>query len=448
MKYPNSFKLLITLLCFLALSSCNDDSDKDGVPDNKDKCAKTPEHIKVDTNGCPIQEPKISEIKFYFDNSLSNAGYYNGATQFKDIISDLVTKIEGEIKPIKQILFISDSITPYNSTTSDFVMGIGNTQADYPSKNGYPLNEMISQIVSNNKTNDISFFVSDCILSYPSDEIRKNRNINKEKRSTLKTQIYSTFNILKHKNFATCIYAFNSKFTGNYYYYNDTPKQLNGNIDRPFYVLVIGNKQLLEKKIDSLFTTKLSSKPEQYLKFGFSDETAISNFDILPQLGRIGEWSVDSKTHGIKNIEIKNGKPIQFHIALNLTNLPDYAKKIEYLKSKIGPIYIGCEASFDIKEKELFDDSKLKSQPQKEDFNNATHIVTITVNKMNSKNGSIKLSMPYEYDTWYTKWSVEDDKTMDLNKSTFAFDYFINGIIDAYKSNNRNFIDLSITLKQ
>ena len=43
------------------------DSDKDGVPDNLDKCPGTPEGVKVDSDGCPLDSDKDG-VPDYLDN--------------------------------------------------------------------------------------------------------------------------------------------------------------------------------------------------------------------------------------------------------------------------------------------------------------------------------------------------------------------------------------------
>ncbi len=49
-----------------------DDSDRDGVPDYKDKCPNTPRGTKVDENGCPLVGEKLlilHGINFEFDSA-------------------------------------------------------------------------------------------------------------------------------------------------------------------------------------------------------------------------------------------------------------------------------------------------------------------------------------------------------------------------------------------
>jgi hypothetical protein len=80
------------------------------------------------------------------------------------------------------------------------------------------LHKILSKIAKVNAIDDVSIFVSDCILSFPDSDIAKNREINKQEApNALKNNIYTTFSELKNKGLATSVYAFNSKFYGTYY---------------------------------------------------------------------------------------------------------------------------------------------------------------------------------------------------------------------------------------
>lgn len=444
MKHLNSLKFVVAILCFLSLSACTNDQDEDGVPDDKDKCKNTPSGVVVDKDGCPIKERKLGNINFYLDNSASMAGYFGQQAEFKTIISDLVVKVEKNIKPIS-IWFISASETKYPFNTQKFTSDIATTKM--ATQDGFQLHEMITRIAAKNDTNDISFLVSDCILSFPSEDIKKKPEINKEEApNALKNNIYSTFSDLKKKNLATSVYAFNSKFYGTYYDYQNGKHELKGD-NRPFYLWVIGHKELLGK-----FNAQLQEistfKPEQSLHFGLSEEP-VSTYDIIPQIDGIGKWTKEVKGGGIKGVEVSKTKPVQFCVALNLTNLPDYAKTISYLQNNIQIDNKGCVAVITVKDKSKIDKAKLKSQQQIAAFERATHFITITLKEMSLNDASIQLSMPLHYDTWYMSWSVPDDKDLKTaDKKTFALEHLINGVKEAYETKNKSYLALSITLKK
>jgi len=385
----------------------------------------------------------IGNIHFYIDNSASMKGYFGNDAEFKTIISDLTTKIDKTIKPI-DIWFSSGKDEKYPFDAQRFSSDIATTIiAD---RNGFQLYEMIKRIADKNDSCDISILVSDCILSFPDSAIKKNREINKQEApNALKNNIYSTFSDLKRKGFATSIYAFNSKFYDVYYDYQNTrTKKLKGN-KRPFYILVFADKEILAK-FNANLADITTFKPEKSLLFGLNEEP-VMDYEIIPQIERIGKWMKSSK--GIKDIEMEKNEPMQFCVSINLENMPEYTKDVVYLQKNLIIGAAGCKVGFEVKEKGKLDKSKLKSEPQIKLYDKATHAIIFKVNEMALSEAKINVSLPLHYDTWYLDWSCMDDKNLSLVEGkTFAFEHFIAGMKEAYETKNKNHIDFSITLNK
>jgi hypothetical protein len=247
---------------------------------------------------------------------------------------------------------------------------------------------------------------------------------------------------LKKKGLATSVYAFSSRFYGTYYNYQNGTSKLAGN-KRPFYLWVIADKELLGK-----FNTKLNDistfKPEKSLHFGLSEE-AVTKYDIIPQIERKGNWMKCNT--GLKEIEMNKAEPLQFCVVLNLQNLPEYAKEINYLQQNLKIESNGCEVNLEVKDKSKVDKSKLKSQPQIEAFEASTHSLIFTVTTITLTEAKIDVTLPLHYDTWYLDWSCMDDKNLPaVVGKTFAFEHLITGVKDAYETKNKNYINFTITL--
>ncbi len=62
---------------------------------------------------------------------------------------------------------------------------------------------------------------------------------------------------------------------------------------------------------------------------------------------------------------------------------------------------------------------------------------------------SINVTLPLKYDNWYNAWSCMDDKdiTAEAGK-TFAFEYLIQGVIEAYETKNKDYINLNFNLNK
>ncbi len=433
MRHP----LLFCSLSIAMLSSCTTDKDKDGIPDNKDKC---PTEYAKTANGCPAEQ-QISSVRFFMDRSGSMSGYYKGETEFVNVTDDLLAKMES-IRPVKEIWMVSDSAVKFEGNAEAFRQQVLRTQPQGTKSS--MLDEIFANIAAKTDTNDISVFVSDGILSYSDLEIKRNPDINKEKASALGTDIYSIFNKLrKSKGFGVSVYAFKSAFNGTYYNYQNGKIKLSGE-KRPYYIWVIGRNNLLNK-----FNTELADfstfKPLEQMHFGL-DEQPVAKAAFMPAIERAGAWSINSEGTGIDEV----GKTSKFSLALNLSALPPYTQQTAYLKEHLQLDAKGCIARLQVKNKQEIDVTKLKSDRQKEALEASTHVLIIEVTQMNTRKASINITLPIIPDPWYQTWSCEDDLNLKKNCAgqTFAFRYLIDGMAQAYQNNRKNYIELSIPLQQ
>jgi len=436
MKRVYILNLLFFKIIILLLSGCSSpDRDKDGIPDEKDKCpdvfAKTPD-------GCPIKN--IGNIHLFLDNSASMAGYFKNDAEYKTIVSDFATKIDKKIKPI-DIWFIADSLTKYPNPVEQFSSDIATTKiADQKSSE---LHRILGRIAEKTEANDVSLFVSDCILSFPDEDIKANPEINKtEAPNALRENIFSTFSDLNKKGVAASVYAFKSRFYGAYYDYQNTKVQLNGT-DRPFYLWVVANREVL-RKFESNLQDISTFKPEKELHFGMLEES-VSKYFITPQIERQGKWI--KSDGGVSDVDIKKDGPLKICLLLNLATLPVYAQNIDYLQTNLQVSNNGCDAKFEVKDKQSVNKTKLKNESQLKAFDENTHAIIFTVNDMPLSTATINVSLPLKYDTWYLNWSTMDDKNiLEQQGKTFAFEYLIDGVKEAYETKNKSYINFSFTL--
>lgn len=413
---------LLSLLAILCFYGCSD-------------------HPKVKTKA-PVA-PKINNVHLFIETSASMGGYFRNDAQYKTIVSDLAVKVNQTISPV-DIWFIADSLVKYGKTPVQFSSDIATTQI--ANRKSSELHQIISRIAAKTGANDVSILVSDCILSFPNADIKANPNINKiAAPSALKNNIYAAFSDLRKKGMGTSVYAFKSKFYGDYYDFQNVKTKLNGE-SRPFYIWVIANTQTL-----SAFDEKLadinSFIPEKSLHFGLID-SAVTQYSIIPQVEKKGVWQKESAT-SLKKVEISAGKPVQVCLAVNLNQLPAYAREVAYLEKNLQVICKDCRTSLVVKEKAQADRAKLKTITQKQDLDAATHVLLLTVNQMDLNKSDIQLKLPLKYDTWYLDWSCPDDKVpAERANKTFAFEYLVNGVKEAYETKNKNYIDFNITINK
>lgn len=275
--------------------------------------------------------------------------------------------------------------------------------------------------------------------------VKANPEINRiEAPNALKNNIFSTFSELRKKGQAVSIYAFHSKFFGTYYNYQNNKKKLSG-AERPFYVWVIGKKNFVDQFNKRLVEIS-TFKPEKSLHFGFG-QNVVKDFKFLSQVDRKGDWSVSDVSHTLTDVEIPKDDSLRFCIALELDSLPSYVQAEDYLEKKLLLESQGCQATFRVEPKSAINTSKLSGKSQPKIFETASHLVLVSVSKMDLDEADIKLTLPVQSDTWYMDWSADEDKDVrSIGNKTFAFKYLVNGVKEAYETRNSKYIDLKIHL--
>jgi hypothetical protein len=438
------FRSVTLLVVVMLLCACEGkDTDKDGIIDKSDKCItiRGPKPY-----GCPLP-PKIGKINLYLETSASMGGYFNGPTEFKQIISDLAVKIDKEIA-VSKIHFVSDTIIDYKGNATMFSTDIATTKIDLARSS--ELHKMFDRIAKSTTKGDISILVSDCILSFSNAQVKANANVNRDAASgTLKNNIYSTFVDLKRRGQAASLYAFSSKFFGKYYDFQNANISLKGTV-RPFYVWVIANNSVLP-----VFDAKLALIPnfipEKELHFGLVN-TNVHNYHILTQLPKEGSFTITNSGGsisdiGIEDTESSNNHKIKFSAVIDLRTLPPYARNLKYLNENIKVDAKGVSATATITVKPSI--SKLKQKSQIAFYEEASHLVNIDISKSSLPNALLHVYVPLKYDVWYFDWStMNDQQVQSVGKKTFAFEHLVKGVTEAYNNEGKNFIDLKFKINQ
>lgn len=419
MKFNKEFGCLI--ICLALFSACNEPEEK------------------VAEIGEPL--PVLEKVNMFIETSSSMGGYFQKDAAFKTVLSDLTIKIHNNITPVS-IFFIGENTVPYSHEINRFSSDIATTRIARDKSS--EIHKIVEEIAEKTDSTAVSLFVSDFILSFPDEDIRKNPEINRyEAPNALKNNIFNTFSVMNKSGFNASIYAFTSNFYGDYFDYGNRKTTLNGTT-RPYYILVLGKKHLLDKFNEQLKDIN-TFKPEQYLHFGAMDE-AIRDYEIFTQVGRSGEWSVDGNS--IKGINRSSEEGSQFTLGFDLSSLPSYVQEEEYLSQNLQVDCEGCNVSFEIMEKEDISDKPTRKR-EIEALEKNTHLIVINVEEMALGTANLNLKLPLRFDNWYLDWSTDDDRNItDMGHKTFALEHMINGIREVYENNNTYFIESEIQLNQ
>lgn len=395
----------------------------------------------------PLKEKKkIEQINFFMEVSGSMAGYLNGNTEFRSYIPNFLVNIEGKIDSGNIRLhnfYIADSVIQHTGSTHDFIASIATKNpAQDKSSQMHKIFEMIAQKTD---SNDISIFVSDCILSYPDDLIRNSPSINQTNASgDLKSSITRTFLDLKRKNIAASIYGFSSSFNGTYYDFQNNKLRIAGNVKRPYYIWVLGNRDLLMDFNRQLQEQNILQQSTFCIDFGLLTKP-VDSYYILFNFERQGDWETDYSK--LTEVSVFAKKPARFAIALDLGALPLYAQDTAYLRQTLkikGENILAQVVSVNaIKD---IDREKLKPK-ERNAITGYTHVCILEITEAH-KSGNLDLVLPLSYDTAYKRISIMDDRNVeDIEGKTFALEHLIDGVRIAYQDNSQNFIQLSIPVK-
>lgn len=389
----------------------------------------------------PAKTESVGNIHFFLETSASMGGYLKGGTTFKDVVADVVTKAN-QIHPVS-LYTISGKAQPVTGGVNAFVAELATTPL--ATGKSSEMHQIFKQVGSKAAGNDLAIFVSDCILSFPDTDIKRDPEVNRNNASsTLKNTIYDQFASFSKQGIGATVLAYTSPFNGTYYTYQNQKQKLTGEL-RPFYVWVIGKQNLLGPFVKQL-TEQLTTTPAKRLDFGAAG--TLTRYDLLFALNKKGDWRADH--NNVINIDMgRKAKPTEFAIALDLSALPDYAQAESYLKSNLATTadngsvkLVNVQKKNDVKTDRMSDrEQKLLSQN--------THVLTFHVDNLFADAATLNLKLPVRFDTWYTTWSTMDDRTEAGRKNkTFALEHLMTGVREAYQTGSNDFANLSIKLSK
>lgn len=394
-------------------------------------------------NVSAIVKPKLS-INLYIETSASMAGYLNGQTEFKDIVTGLASKLKD--LTADTLLFKIDTLNYFTINDNHWVSKFDNTNnfissilnSKLMTSGSSLIHNILKQGIDTLNTSSVNILITDMILSYGSTEIKRNSKINVQNIDGLKNLIHSYFTEARNKKIGFGVFSFKSKFKGTYYDFSNNKH----NIDtlRPFYAIFYGSSILLKKLIPRL--KKLGFKYEHDF---YSPLTSEVDYKIL-QTKKLGEWYLTSDRKNIEDVKINSKSPIKFLIALDFNSLPKFID-LNYLNTNLhinGPdIKIGSY--------KIYDSNEIKIETKDDIKNNLktpTHYIEVNVLDIYKKYANLSFSLDYRIPEWIGAQStLNDSNPVKEGIKTFGLEKFINGMYDAYNIDVK-LINLTIKLGQ
>jgi len=358
------------------------------------------EPVKVETkDATPL-------IDVYLENSGSMDGYMNDGAQLKDAIYSYVSALEVHAAAPARLHFINSQIIPYEGAAKEFIRNMNPTTFKKAGGNraNSDIAQMLEAILESTSPNSVALFISDCILDVPEGNVEDffvNRQID-IKNAFAKYR-------RKRKDLSVEILRLESRFNG-MYYYNVGGEELR-DVMRPYYIFVIGNKNVLASINKH---APLSSIKHGVLNYAAFTTHSVTDFTVTNEFGVAQNNLVECR-------QGSRGK-CRMNIKANLSpTLQDdaYVMNPDNYRTRNATVSISSvERNVD---------------PQSA----YTHVLIVEMDgKMNPAGEQIRLVQQPD-PAWLDAANDDTGKEIHKNlKKTTGIKYIIGGIAEAYKEDN------------
>ncbi len=383
----------------------------------------SPAGIRFDAEPAKVLPTKVT---VYLDNTSSMMGYINPKS--KDAITtdftDVFTRGIGNYyandnidavyvnKPVKgkgaSLARMSFDEMSSQLTSKQIVMGDAFTMDAL-------LDSVITTAATDTLHNNIAFIVTDGIPSGTNQEIARDRKFNINNKGELNRRIAKAVGKAHVEGYGAAIYQFNAIYDGDYYKYNNFIDPIKVD-NRPFYLVAIGDRSLIEdfindgiknfKPVDNHSMVMLSSVGSLIPTLPLQDtdyETEDGENGIVIKI-RPDEGNVK---------DIKGVRKANLHMSFPLDRFPEYMRELDALKTGLK-ITVDGEvlpiATYEVKGKSLSVPFKVESGSEP----------------------SVEITLTDAMPGWVVDITSDDDSAIKNDslqqRQTFLFNEFVGGI--------------------
>lgn len=216
-----------------------------------------------------VNNPSMAQkFRVFVESSASMDGYVMGNTEFKTTLHRLIGQVVADVLENDSnvsLNYINSKIFNRRETPKQFTQNL--SASSFVSYSGFleggdransDIIDVISQVIKNTSSSEISMFISDCVYS-PEASADIDKALQKQQTDML--------NILKNKsksqegvNFGVLVYRLTSDFHG--IYYTKTNGQITCNGDRPYFVWFFGKESILANVAESISKIMSDNKAE------------------------------------------------------------------------------------------------------------------------------------------------------------------------------------------
>lgn len=429
---PKVFPILgsLLILLFILVIGCNSCNGRPPANANSS--------IGVPMENNPIETTiPIRNLSVYLENSGSMHGYVKGNTGFEQFLFYYLTQIQNhELADSICLNYVNSQVISLGNDVERFIHRI--EPVDFANKGGNTgtsdIAVILDMILSRHHEEDISMFISDCIIS-PGRQATDIENYLIEQR----TKIENSFvRCLKKTNsdLVVTICQLTSSFDGKFYNKRDDRILYKGN--RPFYIWLIGNNQHIKQLLSTIPLKEIKDygAAVENISVLLSTQRKIDyGILLMPRRGYYKPDNVNPKTT-ICNIKTEskgaNEGDFMFSFGANLGDLP------------LDDEYLLDVSNYEVSNKGY------QMSIKKVKNGKYSHIISLSSLSPIPQRGDIRITLKNQF----PQWAIERTDTIGENLvndqaegKTYGFRYLVEGCYNAFKSQSTNYAEFKVTIK-
>jgi len=351
-----------------------------------------------------VQQPVLSsnfKLKVYIENSGSMDGYMCNGSELKDAVYSYASALSS-YADTTELNYINSRVISYGNEIKSFIRDLTpqRFRAAGGNRSNSDIAKMFEDILNQTDDNTISIFVSDCILDVPNGDAKdffENRSI--DIRNTF------TKHLNQHADLGVEIFRLESSFEGHYYYSYGSEKLKD--VKRPYYMWVIGNKNILAHVNKQVPFSEIRHGVKNY--FAFSTNSIIP-FEITntKSMARGNHCTPTKNAYGEYEFLVK-------------TNLHSTLQGNDILCSSVNY-------------NTLTSNIKVESVAEISSSSSFTHIINVVIENASKSFAERIILKPLYAPSWLE--DVNDDSGTNIRSNmdkTTGIKYLVQGVADAYK---------------
>lgn len=373
--------------------------------------SERPMYVKPNV-AAKAQEQEPPKMTFFIENSGSMKGYVVGSTQYIDVLTNIANHPDFISSNFGRAFYFSSGTTTPGKVT--------NLQASLVPANFNQtksnLNQLFKTSLDSTKGNNITILISDGIYDMCPDPtpLSALQILGHELRTIFVSKLNSS-------DCQTILVKLKSNFNGTFYP-GDCCGAYNINQQRPYYIWIFGETEILKKYFSDEYLERLNGyeNSARYFKYNSSQITfkPISH----KKIGTFFPSKIDKNT--LESVEANSANVFQFSIAVDFSKLPlndNYLTDINNYNCSNGFSVVSIDPPTAI--------AKLG-------LPNQTHL--IVVKKTGNPIGLLTVSLLNKGFNWISTTSIISDCKINGNTNqTFGFEVLNKGIIEAYEYFNQ-----------